>query len=165
MADDYNVTLPTGTNVTALAEGGDSEEVSTTIKDIIMKGFYITIASLGILGNSVVLVVLLGLTKMRKRMTSAFIINQSIIDALTAVFLLLTTVLPSDGRVYKSVADDLYCRLWVTRLPLWLCLHCSTYNLVALTIERYLSVVHPIHHKTSFSRLKGNSSQRCRVYL
>ena len=144
----------TGETVTANNETINS--ISTTITGRIMKAFYIGIASVGILGNVVVLVVILGLTAMRKKLTTLFIINQSIIDALTAVFLLLTTVLPSDGRVYKTVADDLYCRLWVTRLPLWICIHCSTYNLVALTLERYMSVVHPIVHKLHFTFGKGN---------
>lgn len=143
------------TNVTLSSQEMDKEHISTTIKDKLMRGFYISIACLGMADNIMVLVVILSLAKMRKKLTSLFIINQSVVDALTAVFLLMTTILPADGRVYRTLADDLYCRLWVTRLPLWLCIHCSTYNLVALTLERYLSVVHPIKHKLMFNRFKG----------
>ena len=123
--------------------------------NLIGKDFYITISIVGILGNSLVLVVILSLKTMRKKLTSLFIINQSVVDALTAIFLLLTTVLPSDGRVFNDLSDELYCSIWLTRLPLWLLIHCSTFNLVALSLERYVSVVHPIWHKMSFTRNKG----------
>ncbi|KAK2169079.1 hypothetical protein LSH36_12g08047 [Paralvinella palmiformis] len=152
---DYDIMLANTTNGTSTFSGSAPVEISTTIKDKIMKGFYVGISSLGIFGNIIVLIVLFSLAKMRKKLTSLFIINQSIVDALTALFLLLTTVLPPDGRVYKSLADDFYCRFWVTRFPLWLCIHCSTYNLVALTIERYVSVVHPVVHKLAFNRVKA----------
>jgi len=158
---DYDIMLANTTNGTSIFSGSAPVEISTTIKDKIMKGFYVGISSLGIFGNIIVLIVLFSLAKMRKKLTSLFIINQSIVDALTALFLLLTTVLPPDGRVYKSLADDFYCRFWVTRFPLWLCIHCSTYNLVALTIERYVSVVHPVVHKLAFNRVKG---EHCLVH-
>ena len=150
----------TGQLITLNNETIGANSISTTIRDRVMKAFYISIASSGILGNIIVLVVMLGLTTLRKKLSSLFIISQSVVDTLTAIFLLLTTVLPSDSRVYKTIFDDIYCRLWVSRLPLWLCIHCSTYNLVTLTLERYLSVVHPIAHKLHLTYKKGKQ----RVY-
>ena len=47
-----------------------------------------------------------------------------------------------------SVSDQLLCRLWVIKMPLWSFLFSSSYNLIALNIERYISIVSPLYHKT-----------------
>ncbi|NJL80252.1 MAG: G-protein coupled receptor, partial [Richelia sp. SM2_1_7] len=59
------------------------------------------------------------------------------------------------GHAPPGILGDLYCKIWATKLFLWGFLVSSTYNLVALTVERYLAVVHPIWHKTSFSKNKA----------
>jgi hypothetical protein len=43
------------------------------------------------------------------------------------------------------------CSLWLTRAPLWSFLMSSTYNLLALSLERYLEIVHPVWHKNHFT--------------
>ncbi len=124
-------------------------------RETIMAAVNIIFGVFGMLGNALVLFVLFRYTNMRTKVTNLFIINQSILDFLTATFLFFTTIFPADGRVYNTLSDDVYCRIWVGRIPLWMFLHMSTFNLVALTLERYFSVVHPILHKMSFTRSKA----------
>ena len=128
---------------------------STTITDQVTKIIYIIISSLGITGNFMVVFVLLKFSKVRQKISVLYIVHQSIIDFLVSIFLLLSTVIQNDDRVFVSVADDIYCRVWLRRSPLWITILVSTYNLVLLTIERYLSVVHPIKHKMSFTHNKA----------
>ena len=45
--------------------------------------------------------------------------------------------------------------MWLTKSPLWGTLFSSTYNLVALTFERYVGVVYPIWHKNYFTKTKA----------
>ena len=163
LQDNDTVTMtPFTRNVTSFATNDTSTEGGaavwngdSTIRDTAMKAVYLLVSSLGLVGNALVVAVLLSFKNLREKLTNMFIIHQSILDFLTALFLLLTTLLPYDGRGYYTVGDDMYCRMWVSRLPLWFFIHMSTYNLVLLTIERYFSVVHPILHKLSFTRAKA----------
>ena len=54
-----------------------------------------------------------------------------------------------------SVSDQLLCRLWVIKMPLWSFLFSGSYNLIALNIERYISIIAPLYHKTKV-RMMGS---------
>ena len=54
------------------------------------------------------------------------------------------------------VSDQLKCRLWALRMPLWSFLFSSSYNLIALNIERYISIIAPMYHKTKVSSGNGD---------
>ncbi len=116
---------------------------------------YLTIGALGLAGNSLVLVVIAFHRPMRKRLSNLYIGSQSTIDLLVSLFLILTTVYQDkEGRVLSGTSGQAYCRLWLTKMPLWGLLVSSTYNLVVLTVERYLAVVHAVWHKVHFNRTK-----------
>ncbi|KAK2145689.1 hypothetical protein LSH36_662g01002 [Paralvinella palmiformis] len=110
---------------------------------------YLVIGFLGLLGNVFVVVVIFSSKIMRIHRTNIFIVNQCFIDATVAVFLILTTIFENDGRQFdaSNVSDVLLCKLWLNKLWLWSFLVSSTYNLMALTFERYLAIVHPFVHK------------------
>ena len=105
---------------------------------------YYCIGSFGLVGNMFVLVVLGSSATLRKSRTNKLIMNQSSIDFLAALFLILTTAIEHD-----IPGNAAYCALWLTKLPLWSLLVSSTYSLMLITIERYLAVVHAIWHKNT----------------
>lgn len=117
---------------------------------------YLVIGLLGLLGNVFVVVVIFSSKVMRIHRTNVFIVNQCFIDATVAIFLILTTVFENDGRHFDAddVSDVLLCKLWLNKLWLWSFLVSSTYNLMALTFERYLAIVHPFVHKVKVTRVK-----------
>ena len=51
-------------------------------------------------------------------------------------------------NITLSVSDQLLCRLMSMKMPLWSFLFSSSYNLIALNTERYISIIAPIYHKT-----------------
>ena len=112
---------------------------------------YYMIGTIGILGNLTVLTVLSSSRSMRRFTTNLFILNQSIIDLLAASFLLASTPISSNKVPWTGTRGELYCRMWLNKLPLWSLMVSSTYNLAAMTLERYLAVLHPIWHKVSFN--------------
>ncbi len=112
---------------------------------------YIAIGIVGMLGNSLVISVIFNFTQMRKKPTNAFIINQSVTDLVVAVLLFVTTVYKHDMAGLSGLSGELFCRLWLTKLPLWSSLFASTYNLAAVSVERFIEVVFPITHKLYFS--------------
>ena len=57
-----------------------------------------------------------------------------------------------------GIAAELFCRLWLTQILVWGLITSSTYNLMAISIERYIIIAHPIWHRTSFSDTKIRTS-------
>jgi len=108
----------------------------------------------GLLSNLFVVVVIVCYRSMREHITNLYLINQSLIDATVAAFLFLTTLLQDDKkpRTPGNWADEALCRLWFTKMPLWGMLMSSTYNIVFLTIERFLAIVYPFWYRALYSR-------------
>ena len=131
----------------------DTDEVRISTNEVILYVCF-TIGGLGLVGNIFVVIVILSTSSMRKQFTNAYIINQSLVDGVVSLFLVLTTAFEGDGRRYDSILDELFCRLWLTKLGLWGFLVSSSYNILALTLERYLAVVHPIWHKMKLTKSK-----------
>jgi hypothetical protein len=55
----------------------------------------------------------------------------------------------------QGIVGDFVCRFIVSEAPLFSALLSSTYNLVALNLERYFQIVHPLLHKTRFTKNKA----------
>ncbi|KAK2138693.1 hypothetical protein LSH36_2587g00000 [Paralvinella palmiformis] len=124
----------------------------------VMRNIIFTIGGVGLVGNIFVVIVILSGTKMRKQLTNTYIINQSIMDTLVSLFLILTTVFEDHSGKFNTFLDDMFCKFWLTKMWLWSAIVSSTYNLLALTMERYLAVVYPIWHKTKLNKFRVVSS-------
>ena len=112
---------------------------------------------IGLTGNTFVIVVIVGFTSMHKQLTNMFVVNQSIIDAVSSLIMTAqATSLVKNSKFFEGqIMSEIYCRLWYSQTILWGCYVSSTYNIVVLTIERYLKIVHPVFHKVSFTRRKA----------
>ena len=111
----------------------------------------------GLVLNILVLSVISSYRTMHTRLTNTFIANLAALDAVVSIFLVLTTIFEYEQTYPLSaghLADELLCRIWYTKLPLWGFLMSSTYGILALTFERYIGVVFPIWHRTSFTARK-----------
>ena len=64
-------------------------------------------------------------------------------------------LLQEPGQILQGLQDEVYCRLWPTKWEMWAMFVVSTYNLVLITVGRYISVNHAIWHKTSFTKTKA----------
>ena len=99
------------------------------------------------------------------------VMNQSVVDTWASCFTLLSAVVEVDGtRMSRySIYDQFVCRAWLTRLPFWVFLITSTYNILLMALERYVAVIYPVwyscHVRSAFVRwlnnvLKLNCSSR-----
>ncbi len=115
---------------------------------------YSIIGCIGVIDNGFVLAIMVLYKPLTTRLNNLYIINQSVIDLLSSVLLLVT--LPD--RFYSvdffGISGELYCRLWRNKLFLWGCLLSSTYNTVAISVDRYIAVVNPLWYKTSMTKGK-----------
>lgn len=139
----------------ATTDASDTDSANAIRVEDTLSILYLIIGTLGLLGNSLVLIVLVYYKPMRLRQSNIYIGNQSVIDWLVSLIVILTTVFQDDGEgTLSGFAGEAYCRLWLTKMPLWGLFVSSSCNLVALTIERYLAVVHAIWHKMHFGKRK-----------
>lgn len=84
-----------------------------------------------------------------------YFINQSLLDLTAALLLLLSnfnlgqhiTIGDAGGLDPDSHWHDFLCKVWISELPVWSTLMSSTCNLIILTVDRYLGVVHPLWHR------------------
>ena len=107
--------------------------------------------------NILVVVIIALYRPMHKQLTNIIIANQSAMDAVFAVVLVVGTYYQPDPTkilVKGNVADEILCRVWYTKTPLWGMLISTTYGIVLLTFDRYLAVVYPIVYKTKIAKNK-----------
>jgi len=136
---------------------------TNAVKDVVISTPYATkmaiwfISSFGLTANVFVIVVVVNYDPMQKTLTNTFIANQSSIDGLAAFFLLLTTALEDNQlqRTPGNLSDELICRLWFTKFPLWGLLLASTYGVVAMSLEKYVAVVHAVWYVSRFARSRA----------
>ena len=112
----------------------------------------IVVCVVGFITNLQVVVVMLSDRGMLAKRTNLYITCQSVLDGMVAVTTILSRYLGDHGRFFDTPADILYCYAWVSTVPVWTLIGASTYNLVAMTTERYLSVVKPVWHKVHVTR-------------
>ena len=142
--------------VTPMTFYNSSEVAERVFTMPLMRYVMYTIGALGLFGNAFVIVVIASGRSMRGQMTNIYIVNQSFVDASSSLVLILSTIFEDDGRPLGGgdggLLAEIYCRFWMSKSLLWGLFTSSTYNLLLLTFERYLAIVHPIWHKTKLTR-------------
>ncbi|XP_041483430.1 alpha-2A adrenergic receptor-like [Lytechinus variegatus] len=113
----------------------------------------IFIGMLGVVGNMACVIVLR--RQSVRNNTNLLIVNQAIIDCITSGLLVAATISDLGGiRTAKKsgVAAKIYCNLWNSLVLVFGGFAISTFNLVALSVERYLAVIHPIWYLQNFKK-------------
>ena len=128
----------------------------------VMVAAKIVVGSIGVVGNLLVVSVFMKYKKLFQNIKTTFIVNQSVIDGIVSLLLILTTfVSPELHRGVDGLLVELYCKLWLSQVPIWGLMTSSTYNLMAISTERYLAIVHPIWHKVTFTKKMADSVAIC----
>ena len=109
---------------------------------------------IGVFGNGLVCVVIYRINTLHT-LTNAFIFNQAVADFLGSLMLLLASNIDFPQVLPEGVAGILLCRLWISDFFLWSCFITSTFNLVGLTLERYIAIVFPFRYQTLFNRTRS----------
>ncbi|XP_022109703.1 bombesin receptor subtype-3-like [Acanthaster planci] len=100
---------------------------------------------------------------MRTR-TNAFIFNQAVIDLLGSVVILMQTDVPLPDPLPDNAAGWIWCHIWISNFMIIIFYVPSTFNLLALTLERYFAIVYPYKYQITFAtnpRLKVGVTMAC----
>ena len=130
--------------------GGQQMSVAETY----LIGFMICIGIIGMIGNFTVLLVVKRITTQKVKF---LISSQAMIDCLTSFVLVADTfnILYPSQPPRNIVMGYLYCCLWNSNLLLFGLFNMSTWNLVAISIERSVAVINPMWYRVSFSEAKA----------
>ena len=136
------------------------DENSTGIMVLIKKQTYLErslgfliIGIIGVLSNLFVIIVLSSSVKIRHKLVNTLIIHQSVVDMLASIALIGTTHLDgSQPHGLKGTLANLYC--FFAMALVWTLMNISSFSLLFLNIERYISIVFPIYHHTNVTRRK-----------
>ncbi len=110
----------------------------------------------GIIGNLLVCILI---QQVKTQEIKFLIVSQTVIDLFTSI-VMLCDVCYHDLRQFYSppigqpVAGYLYCSFWKGQILLFGLFAASTYNLVAISIERYIAVFHPFWYRIHFTKMK-----------
>ena len=124
-----------------------SSDTATTLNaDSIVQKIYLAIGICGVLDNLFVAIVLLTSKALRQTRINMFIINQSLIDFAASAFIIATNFGRDVTIANTRIGRESMCRIWLTNLPIWGLFFSSTFNIVLMTLDRYLALVHPFKH-------------------
>ena len=152
MANQAAMDGATGSNVTDL--GGVVHRIldsHLTPSPPAMSVAKVIVGVTGIVGNMLVVIVFIKYQELFRHVKTTLIINQSMIDGFASVVLIVATFVTTD--LYTG---ELYCKLWASQILLWGLMMSSTYNLMAISIERFLAVAYPMWHRVTVTNTKTN---------
>jgi len=158
-----SVAMTTMNTVEISTTGANSMSSSSSYFEFYSSIAVVVIAFVGIVGNSLVLYALFA-SKQHKKLI--LIVNQNALDLFSCFALLVVYVLKLCNIYLTGTMGYWLCMLLLSEKFIWDGTTGSTINLAAITIDRYLKVVHPvwsrkwlrpwvIHSAVAFSWLAG----------
>ncbi|XP_038075028.1 galanin receptor type 1-like [Patiria miniata] len=105
------------------------------------------IAALGIAGNGLVIYVLASAVASRRGNINILLINQSLIDLITSILLVLCFLTPGQRPPSPTPAAAAFiCYIWNSKYLFWATTMASMVNLLLLTFERYYATLYPLQY-------------------
>ncbi len=122
-----------------------------------MQVFKIIIGVIGLIGN---LTVCIAVVQMKSEEVKFLIGSQDAIDLLTSCVLLISVFTSRFTYTQFATPDSwilglIFCATWHFDTALFSFMCMSTYNLMAIAIERYVTVIHPMWYRANFTRRKA----------
>ncbi len=105
---------------------------------------FVIIGTIGFTGNLLTTIIIFSSHTMRCKVTNKLIINQSILDLCGSLMMIASAHIRYDIGGLSGLSGDLYCKLWMTKVLMFGLFISSTYNLIIITIEKYLAIVYPL---------------------
>ena len=116
---------------------------------------FLIIGGIGIISNLFAIFVLASSFTIRQKLVNTLIIHQSCVDLFASIALVGMAHLDgTDPHELEGFHAEVYCFFVMCKLHLWLMMNVSSFSLIFLNIERYISILFPIYHHTNITRKK-----------
>ena len=134
-----------------------TNRVDTNTIPIIMDVILLIISIFGVMANSTAMYILTSSVKIRKSKTYILLMNQSIIDLAITLQMILYLLFKYTITWYdmRSPMDFALCHVIHSQLNIAITTFCSSFNLVALSLERMASIVWPIIHRVYSTKYRN----------
>jgi len=106
--------------------------------------FEIAVIIIGVVGTAGNALVLYALVASKQHKKYALIVNQNALDLFSSLFLVATYTVRLFNVYLRGVLGYWLCMILLSECPMWSCINGSIVNLAAVTVDRYLKIVHPI---------------------
>ena len=121
-------------------------------------GICATVGLFGIVTNGFAIIILFGYTNTWQETKFYLLVNQVLADFLSSLFIASQyfSILNGDPTSYVftiAVTNDALCRWWYSKSLMWAVINSSNSNIVLLTLERYMKIVHPWAYDRIWTRV------------
>lgn len=160
-----SVTLTSAAATHASASSSSSFQINAALNLIATSAI---VGTVGVVTNGIALVIIFGFTTIWKRVNFYLLVNQIAIDfatctLITCQYFTLIHGDPNSAFFNIKLINDAACRLWYSRAWMWSFFVASNYNVVMVTFERYLKLVHPITYHNHITKVRDFSCFVTRV--
>ncbi len=144
MSSFFSVETQTTNSIDSFADDvGTGSDEGPDVSLLISRIAVVVVGVIGALDNGLVLYVIYRVTDVRKKLGNLYIIHQCIVDLICSVFLIvLYSTLLSVQKVFGYWGRVL-CKAILSEGILWGLFTLSTFNLVLMNVDRYITIVHP----------------------
>ena len=101
----------------------------------------------GVLGTAANALIMYAMVASKQHKKQALIFNQNVIDLFSCLFLATTYALKLCNIYLTGLGGYWFCVILLSEHMIWCGIHASKLNLIFVTIERYLKVVHHVWSK------------------
>ena len=117
-----------------------------------------SIGTIGLIVNGFTLLVIICQTVIWKKINFFLLVNQIAIDFVTCLFIALQyfSIFGGDPTITSfglRTTNQLLCQWWYSFVPMWSFIHSSTSNLVVMTFERYIKIIHPLTYRAHLTKV------------
>ena len=131
-------------DVSQTTRGNNRTSSSSDTTEIVFRCAAVVIGIVGAVANGLVLYAMVASKQHKKQL---LIFNQNIFDLCCCLILAVTYILKLCNIHLTGALGYWLCMLLISESLLWLTVNGSVMNLLSITIERYLKVVHPAFSK------------------
>ena len=144
VSNEDNYTMSATVSQLQSTAGMDSGGASAVIteKDAIWKILTYVLSAASLPGNLLTIVVLCSSHELRSKPVNIFLIHQSVIDIISCCISMFEEVITGNA----SLVQPFICHVFMTKMASPMVFYASTYNMVFLSIERYLAIVNPMKY-------------------
>jgi len=138
--EDSTVPMTAQVEVTSVTTGNDMTS-STGVY------YQCAVIFIGVVGTAANSLILYALVVSKQHEKHVLVFNQNALDLFSCLFLVITYIVSRCNIYLFGLLGHWLCLILLCENLLWIGIHGSTINLAAVTVERYLKVVHAVWSK------------------